>query len=259
MIGRRPGMVYALMDPRNHKPRYVGVTLQHPTKRLGQHIAAGRANAHLPVARWINSLLRDGVEPAMVWISKYEPLDRDPYESEAELIERFRGFGHDLLNLTPGGRGGGLGPKSAQHRANISAGLKGKPAPPRTAEWRASHSAKMTGKKHGAETRERMREAQRRRRVLVTKTCECGAEYKVIPSRVDRNVYCGADCPKKAEIRRRGELANARITQDIADQIREKYQRGGVTQVELAAEFGTSKTNVGYILSGRTWRRSSNG
>lgn len=185
------GHVYVLRDPRDPTPRYVGVTLQHPDRRLQQHLTAGRSMRHLPVARWVGSLLKSGVTPVMELL----PVAGDPYEAEVATIEVYRALGYPLLNLTPGGRGGGIGPKSAEHVARIAAALQGKKKPPRTPEWRVAHAAKLAGRERSDETKGKIRAAHIARRVLVAKTCRCGVTFQVIPSRADRINWCGSACP----------------------------------------------------------------
>lgn len=163
LTGERIGVLYGLLDPATLKLRYVGVTYcaDGPDKRYRQHLSSAR-NPRTPCAHWIASLAKRGLKPSFViFADTYS--GRDMYEMEVDIIARQRAAGTPLLNVTPGGRGGGIGPKSAEHAARISAGLKGKPKPPRTVEWRASHAEKMRGKKHSPETLAKMRESVQRR------------------------------------------------------------------------------------------------
>lgn len=185
------GYVYVLRDPRNPTPRYVGVTRQSPGRRLQQHVTAGRSMRHLPVARWVGSLLKEGLRPVMEVVS----TTSDPYGVEVITIAAYRALGYPLLNLARGGRGGGLGPKTAEHAARIGAAQRGGKKPPRTPEWRASHSAKLTGRKHSDEVKAKISAGHMRDRVLISKTCKCGAEFQVIPSRVERINWCSPHCP----------------------------------------------------------------
>lgn len=196
------GIVYGLLDPRDHALRYVGVTTGPPKRRLDQHLTAGRRGERLPVAKWVGKLLTLEMRPSMVILSRFSGKE-DPYDAEVELIARYRAAGMRLLNVTPGGRGGGVGPKSSEHRARISASNKGRKHPERSAEWRAAHAAKLRGRPRSAETKEKIREAHARRRVLVTKVCACGSEFQVIPSRVDRTKYCGPACAAKGRTGKR--------------------------------------------------------
>lgn len=189
------GHVYVLRDPRDSTPRYVGVTLQLPAKRLQQHVTAGRSMRHLPVARWIGSLLKAGLEPVMEVL----PSAGDPYEVEVVTIAAYRALGYPLLNVTPGGRGGGIGPKSDEHAARIGDAHRGRKKPPRTSEWRAAHAAKMTGRRRPDEVKRKISATHQERRVLISKTCKCGTEFQVIPSRVDRVNWCGPQCPARPD------------------------------------------------------------
>lgn len=186
------GHVYVLRDPRDPTPRYVGVTFQRPGRRLRQHVSAGRSMRHLPVARWVGSLLKVGLEPVMEVL----PDTGDPYAVEIATIALYRTLGYPLLNLTPGGAGGGIGPKSIEHSANISAALRGRRAPERTPEWRAAHSAKMTGRTIPTEVRQKISAGRLRHQILITKICKCGTTYQVIPSRAagTHEIKRCADC-----------------------------------------------------------------
>jgi len=46
----------------------------------------------------------------------------------------------------------------------------------------------------------------------------------------------------------------ARLAKVVALQIRERYERGGVTQKQLAEEFGISRAQVSNITRGHQWR-----
>jgi hypothetical protein len=53
----------------------------------------------------------------------------------------------------------------------------------------------------------------------------------------------------------RGERAGrAKLTADTVKAIRARYAQGGITHVQLAAQFATTEVNVCAILSGRTWK-----
>lgn len=60
---------------------------------------------------------------------------------------------------------------------------------------------------------------------------------------------------KSERMFRGGELASsAKITDDLAIEIRRRYAKGGSTQRELARVFGVSKTAIADLTSGRTFR-----
>lgn len=47
---------------------------------------------------------------------------------------------------------------------------------------------------------------------------------------------------------------HARLTEDDVRAIRTRYAQGGITQGELAQEFGVYPTNIHHIVVRRTWR-----
>jgi hypothetical protein len=53
--------------------------------------------------------------------------------------------------------------------------------------------------------------------------------------------------------RRRRHPANAKLTLAQMQELRARYARGGVTQRQLALEYGTSQINVSRIVRGETW------
>jgi hypothetical protein len=155
--------VYTLRDPRvPDAVRYVGVTQGTLERRLRQHVST-RNSPRTPVAHWIAKLDREGVQPIILAEMVLWREGGSPYDFEPVYIEKYRRLGHALLNVTPGGRGGGIGPKSAEHRARISAALKGRKAPERTPEWRAAHAEKLRGRRHSEETRAKMSAAAKAR------------------------------------------------------------------------------------------------
>lgn len=57
---------------------------------------------------------------------------------------------------------------------------------------------------------------------------------------------------------RRGEgVGTAKLTADQVSTIRERYAAGGVTQRQLAREFGVSQGAIFFVLSGRNWRQEN--
>lgn len=59
----------------------------------------------------------------------------------------------------------------------------------------------------------------------------------------------------RPEMVRRGEThGNAVLTDAAVVALRARFAAGGVTKADLARELGMSKTNIGDIIKGRTWR-----
>lgn len=61
-----------------------------------------------------------------------------------------------------------------------------------------------------------------------------------------------ANAQDKIEKRRHG---NAKVTDEMAQAIYDRYHRGGVTQMTLAAEYGLSQTRVSQIIRGESPHR----
>lgn len=90
--------VYALCDPRDEITRYVGVTY-NPRTRLLNHFKPSPKNPKL--TEWVQSLLREGVRPAMRILGKVTPYCHSgammAYAVEKRLIHCFDG--KLLLNI----------------------------------------------------------------------------------------------------------------------------------------------------------------
>jgi predicted RNA-binding Zn-ribbon protein involved in translation (DUF1610 family) len=113
--------IYALCDYPSWTPRYVGKTIQHLHERHKAHISAAKAGKRLPVHYWLRKQMRAGNRLA---IKLLEFTAGDWAARERYWIERFRGEGHDLLNLTNGGEGLAGHRFSPEHRAKIAAALR---------------------------------------------------------------------------------------------------------------------------------------
>lgn len=93
MTTRRQGTVYALIDPRDNKIRYIGKTEKPILARLASHLATPTN----PVMRvWINALSLQGLTP------RIEPIVTVPVAllevEEKQQIERHAAEGHRLWN-----------------------------------------------------------------------------------------------------------------------------------------------------------------
>ena len=55
-------------------------------------------------------------------------------------------------------------------------------------------------------------------------------------------------------VRNNGELSgSAKLTEVDVAAIRKRYGHGGITQYDLAAEYGVSQGQISYIVNGRCW------
>lgn len=94
--------IYALKDPRTNEVRYVGWA-RNVDRRLRDHMRDARAGNQTYKARWIRTLLDQGVKPA------YDLLDKSAFgdwaDAERWWIKRKREEGCRLTNATDGGDG----------------------------------------------------------------------------------------------------------------------------------------------------------
>lgn len=112
--------IYALYHP-NSKRVYVGKTSKG-MKRPRAHSEPGhlRQYAHLPRAKWIQSLKKRGLEPKIAILEVCERIE-DLDEAEKFYISCFRAIEVPFLNLTDGGDGINGYRHSDKARARMSA------------------------------------------------------------------------------------------------------------------------------------------
>lgn len=141
------GYIYGLRDPRGGSIRYVGKTTR-PSGRLHEHIRDCISNSYKD--RWLRSILRDGVEPAMdiLLTCPVEELD----EQERRHVAEYRLLvGKKLTNGTAGGTGGALLPEIAKAAGEKKRGRK------MSAETRAKMSVSARRRCEDPAERERLR------------------------------------------------------------------------------------------------------
>jgi hypothetical protein len=106
--------IYALVDPRTDKIRYVGKTTWPLAHRLRTHMADATAKPHTRRARWVNGLRAEALRPTI------RALEVVP-TAEWETAERrwIRRLAHcDLTNATEGGEVGGWGWQAGEECAH---------------------------------------------------------------------------------------------------------------------------------------------
>jgi len=121
--------IYGLYDPVTDDIRYVGLTTKTIEKRYNVHMYVA-ANKKEPthVARWIGSLLNQGLKPVAKLLQQCDNLE-DLKKAEIAQIALQKSLGANLCNLTIGGDGF-IGYKA-------------------TEEQREKMSKSQLGKKHG--------------------------------------------------------------------------------------------------------------
>lgn len=99
--------IYALIDPRDSRVRYVGKTVQPLAKRVKQHIGQAGKHRRQRCGNWILHLLGLGLEPTSIVLMELNESQGWEYW-ERFWIDWFRGLCPDLTNLAEGGEGGGV-------------------------------------------------------------------------------------------------------------------------------------------------------
>lgn len=114
----RPVSIYRLVDPRDRRPRYVGKTENTLYRRLAGHLKQARDGIG-PCRGWIGELLALGMRPSIELIETVPPGSAWPAREKYWILEYRRGC-PDLLNVGPGGGGGGAIHMTAAVRARLS-------------------------------------------------------------------------------------------------------------------------------------------
>jgi hypothetical protein len=116
-----PWYIYSLIDPRDHRVRYVGKA-DDVKRRLAVHIHEAlhrqKRNHRL---NWIRSVLESGHHPQLAIIESGE----GPWQwVERHWIAFYRMAGHELTNGTDGGEGTVGRIASEETKARLSAGVR---------------------------------------------------------------------------------------------------------------------------------------
>lgn len=149
--------VYTLKDPRNGDVRYVGWTV-NIKRRLYLHIWHSDKSKERDSwkARWISSLIAEGVSPE---IEVVESGIGDGWKvAEPKWIAHFRILGFKLTNLTDGGDGTRGAIRSEETRRKISASGKG------TGKWKKGIAAAVDANRGRKYPREQVEKSASSRR-----------------------------------------------------------------------------------------------
>lgn len=134
------GYIYALLDPRDQKIRYIGQTITTLNQRFRKHLCDCKSrNNH--VSCWLKSLLNVNLKPAILQIEECDNLNLD--DKEIFYIDKYKQEGFDLTNCSLGGQTRRI--FSEETKRKISEALKGKTQSLETRQKR-SESLKETWK-----------------------------------------------------------------------------------------------------------------
>jgi hypothetical protein len=98
----------------------------------------------------------------------------------------------------------------------------------------------------------------------ITKPCViCGRAFAPQPTKRASKVTCSPECHRARRAQATAaQMAAAppvfaKLTHELADQIRERYAAGGISQRALGLEFGVHHSQVGAIVRGEAWVRKA--
>ena len=115
-------LVYGLFDPETGRIRYVGKSVSG-MRRPKQHVQPNRLVGGTHKVRWVQSLLKRGLQPVIQVLSKCSSIE-ELVSKEVALIKMLKEDGEDLTNLTEGGDGTCGYVKSEKTKRKISESVR---------------------------------------------------------------------------------------------------------------------------------------
>lgn len=206
-------LVYGLFDPDTQQLRYVGKSSCGIRRaKMHSYPSVLRSEQHLPKSRWIAKLLRRGVTYEICILEECEK-EEELNEAERFNIAYYRSIGCDLLNICPGGEGGGH--KNSEYQIQcVRNALTGLVRPP--------------------ETRARMREAQLRRQQEIRESPELIARVSAVH--------------KQAAILRRIREGKNVISEEQRAEVLRLYNHSSMSHRAIASLVGLCHASVSLIL-----------
>lgn len=205
--------------------RYVGKTEKSLEKRLEQHLVAARGGRDKSYrAKWIRSLLRQGIRLELRVVQIIECALEEANEAERYWIDYFRKAGCRLVNQTSGGDGISGYRFSKEARSRMSASRKGRKQRP----FREETKRKMS---EAAKRRWASPEERRSASVKMTALLQGNTRRK----------------GKKDKIETSLRKSKARGGRPFVDQFGRRYE----TQRSAARLLGLSQGDVGRVLAGK--------
>lgn len=160
-------LLYCLVDPSAEgEIRYIGITSENLSKRLGKHVYEAKTGGKNYRCNWIRSLLKENIKPEIHLLDSL-PSWEDACKSEIQTIKELREIGYRLVNGTDGGEGSVGFKHTEESKAKLSAAMKGKQTrlgKQHSDETKTKISAAHTGRKHTAEARQNMSAAGKGRK-----------------------------------------------------------------------------------------------
>lgn len=145
--------IYALVDPRDDRVRYVGKTIRTLEQRLYFHFYSLRREKNKRCS-WMKSLLKQDLKPNIILLEEF-PYRKDWFDREIYWIAYYRSLFSDLLNMTDGGDGNNNQVFSKEAIEKRAARLRGVPCKEETKlKIAKAHKGKRNSEIHNYNTRE---------------------------------------------------------------------------------------------------------
>jgi len=229
--------IYALIDPRDGRVRYVGKTIQGVEKRLSQHKATAGRLGHQWCARWIKSLDDRGLSPEITTLFVVEGGDWAMWERF--WIKWFRSIEPKLTNICDGGEGSS---GKATQQVEVTCEECGKRVVKSKSNIKGSAHLYCGRKCANTGQKKHYKIASPRFMGMTTITCDCcNLQFEVTTasaSRKDRTKrYCSAECKHKHH-------APRRMFDDAALDRVERLIKDGLSGREIASRLGVSRSTI---------------
>jgi len=244
MLNPETTFIYALIDPRTDKIRYVGKS-NNPQKRLCSHLSK---TIDTPKGRWITELKELSLQPIMEILE--EVAADDWSDKEKQWIRKLTTEGCNLTNRNPGGQGPYC--HREEIKKQISRTMKGRRL---SKEHKRNLSLAMKGRKPTAKVRRAQRKAatgrkktKRELRLLsaANKGKVISEETKIKISRANSGRKHGLEyrinCGKRS----------AGFDEEQIHEIRNALEEG-VMNITLAERYGVHPNTIYEIKSGRSY------
>lgn len=242
--------IYILIDPTTDEVRYVGITKRMPHQRYAGHIQDAKRGILRYVSRWVLSLLQHGNKPIMEVIEQTVDKNREKF-----WVKFYRESGSRLTNLTDGGDGTPGHVVSSEVKDRIRAAAIKRWADP---EFKAARRAECKGHDVSAETRKKIGDANRGRKVPGKKMPPFSAEHRRKLSiagkgkKMNRKIHGIHSHPERFP--RGQDRKTAKLKDENVRFIREEYAAGRMSQAALGRMFSLHPGTIHLIVRRKKWK-----
>jgi len=254
---------YALADPRISDEvlsvRYIGRTTKTESARYKAHLQDAKTKGKSYKAKWIRSLLADGIEPTLVI------LGSGTDQCESEWIALYRACGAPLTNATDGGEG--IANPNLELRNKLSQArkryLESSDCVYKTQAFKEKMSLVSTSVQSSTEYRTKMSDIlkkaksspeTRAKMSLAAKAGLSSPETRRKLSEASKAAWASPELRSKRAIIKGEQQHCSKLTRGQVRLIREIYPIGIVSQRQFAAEMRVHQRAISNVVNRRTWK-----